>query len=70
MAEALVPSAEVIERLLAELRRRLELAVEQRQKVRVDVRASMKRQAWRPASPLRPQEDGGFELHLYIERKL
>ena len=66
---ALVPSAEVIERLLTELRRRLELAVEQKQKVRVHVHAGMKRQVWQPGVSVVPEEDGSFDFHLYIEPK-
>jgi len=62
MPEALVPSQDVIDRLLAELRRRLELAVAQKQKVRAHVRAGMQRGSL-------TEEDGSFDFHLFIDPK-
>lgn len=69
MPEAIVPSGPMIALLLAELRRRLELAVEQKQKVRADIRAGMKQQAWRPGVDVVPEEDGSFDFLLRIEPK-
>lgn len=74
MPEVLVPRDDAIDRVVATLRERLESALKNGQRVRIDARD-------RASSPLMPmnaslqellldtQPDGSFQFHLYIEAK-
>jgi hypothetical protein len=68
--EALVPSAEAIDRLLGTVRSRLEEALRNGQRVHVNAHAGMKQQVWRPGETnVVMEEDGSFSFTLWIEKK-
>lgn len=70
MPEAIVPSSEVIDKLLGMLRARMEEALRQGQKIEAHALVGMKQQAWQPGEAnIKKEEDGSFEFRLYIEGK-
>lgn len=73
--EALVPKTEAIDRVLSMLRKRIESAFANGQRVRMDAREGMRpmkvstslRFASHPYFSQKPEPDGSFDLHLWIE---
>jgi hypothetical protein len=69
VSDAIVPTAEVIERLLGMLRGRLEEAFRNGHNVTAHARAGTKQQVWQPGVNIVPQEDGSFSFSLEIKPK-
>lgn len=77
MPEGLAPLDDVLDRVLAEIRKRIEDARSNGQRVKIDARdygrATMSFRDFRKKSVLEVlaevEPNGGFELHIYIEPK-